>query len=178
MADKRAICSSCQLFTENLDITAILVSDDDTTSQFRTITVRPNDPSMGTVIGGGTFYLGATTTLAAIPNASYRFVQWQDANSENPRTITVTADAEYIAYFAGEIGIDDVSQMEPTVSAELNIIHVHGAAGLSVRIFDVTGRQLLFIPCVETNVCGFRVPATGVYLVQVGDSPAQRVVVR
>ena len=164
--------------TENLDITAIFVSDDDTTSQFFTITVRPNDPIMGTVTGGGVFLLGTTTTLAAIPNSGYRFVQWQDANSENPRNIMVTADAEYIAYFARETGVDEMPLVEPSVFVELNVIHVYGAAGLSVRIFDVTGRQILSVPMVETNTCDFRMPTTGVYLVQVGDAPARRVVVR
>ncbi len=55
---------------------------------------------MGTVSGGGSYAAGATATLTATPNTGYHFVQWQDGNTQNPRTITVTGDATYTAAFA------------------------------------------------------------------------------
>ena len=64
-----------------------------------TITVEANNPEWGTVTGGGTFADQATTVLTATPKAGYQFVKWQDGVKENPRTITVTADAAYTAYF-------------------------------------------------------------------------------
>ena len=54
---------------------------------------------MGSVTGGGVFYGGSQTTISATPNAGYRFVGWNDNNTDNPRTITVTGDATYIATF-------------------------------------------------------------------------------
>ena len=65
-----------------------------------TITATSADPAMGTVTGGGTYNGGATATLTATPNSGYHFVQWQDGNTHNPRTITVTGDATYTATFA------------------------------------------------------------------------------
>lgn len=65
-----------------------------------TITATSANSAMGTVIGGGTYNGGATATLTAIPNTGYHFVQWQDGNTQNPRTITVTGDATYTATFA------------------------------------------------------------------------------
>lgn len=65
-----------------------------------TITATSADPAMGTVIGGGTYNGGATATLTATPNTGYHFMQWQDGNTQNPRTITVTGDATYTATFA------------------------------------------------------------------------------
>ena len=65
-----------------------------------TITATSADPAMGTVTGGGTYNGGATATLTATPNMGYHFVQWQDGNTQNPRTITVTGDATYTAAFA------------------------------------------------------------------------------
>lgn len=70
-----------------------------------TITAEPNDATMGTVTGGGEFKKDATTTLTATPNAGYLFVQWQDGNTDNPRTVTVTANATYTATFAPEQGV-------------------------------------------------------------------------
>ncbi len=64
-----------------------------------TITVKSNNDAWGTVTGGGTFNDQVTTTLKATPNAGYQFVQWQDGTKENPRTITVTADETWTAYF-------------------------------------------------------------------------------
>ena len=65
-----------------------------------TITVNSNNDEWGTVTGAGTYADGATATLTATPKEGYLFVKWQDGNTENPRTITVTADATYTAEFA------------------------------------------------------------------------------
>ncbi|MBR6903840.1 MAG: hypothetical protein IKN32_03220, partial [Bacteroidales bacterium] len=64
-----------------------------------TITVESNPANAGTVTGGGTFADQATTVLTATPNAGYQFVKWQDGNTQNPRTITVTANETYTAFF-------------------------------------------------------------------------------
>lgn len=64
------------------------------------ITATSANPTMGSVTGGGTYAGGTTATLTATPNMGYHFVQWQDGNTQNPRTITVTGDATYTATFA------------------------------------------------------------------------------
>lgn len=64
-----------------------------------TITVNANDATMGTVTGGGIYDVNSTVTLTATANDGYEFVQWNDGNKENPRTITVTGDASYTATF-------------------------------------------------------------------------------
>ncbi|MBR3724305.1 MAG: leucine-rich repeat domain-containing protein [Bacteroidales bacterium] len=66
------------------------------------ITATSANPTMGTVSGGGRYATGATATLTATPNMGYHFVQWQDGNTQNPRTITVTGDATYTATFAAD----------------------------------------------------------------------------
>ena len=67
-----------------------------------TITATSADETMGTVTGGGTYEEGATATLTATANAGYHFVQWNDGNTDNPRTITVTEDATYTATFEAD----------------------------------------------------------------------------
>ncbi|MBO4655427.1 MAG: hypothetical protein J5644_07775 [Bacteroidales bacterium] len=64
-----------------------------------TITVNANDTTMGTVTGGGTYAANETVTLTATANEGYQFVKWQDGNTDNPRTITVTKDETYTATF-------------------------------------------------------------------------------
>jgi len=65
-----------------------------------TITVYPSSEEYGSVTGGGTYFLGQTVTIAAIPSEGYVFTSWNDDNRENPRTVTVYGDAIYIANFS------------------------------------------------------------------------------
>ena len=69
-----------------------------------TVTVNSNNDTWGTATGSGTYVSGATATLAAVPSANCFFVKWSDEVTENPRTITVTKDITYIAYFAENTG--------------------------------------------------------------------------
>jgi len=53
----------------------------------------------GTVTGGGTYASGAKVTLTATPATGYKFVEWNDHNTNAVRTITVTGNATYTATF-------------------------------------------------------------------------------
>ena len=76
------------------DTLSVTVSDD-----YYTITVLSADETMGTTSGSGTFGAGTVTTITANANNGYRFVQWNDGNTNAIRAITVNADATYTAYF-------------------------------------------------------------------------------
>ena len=67
------------------------------------ITTGANPPSGGTVTGGGAFHYGETCTLTATPASNYEFAGWQDGNTDNPRSFTVTGNATYTATF-NEVG--------------------------------------------------------------------------
>ena len=67
----------------------------------------------GQVIGGGEYQYGATIDLTAIPNEGYVFDQWSDGVTDNPRTITVTGDAEYTALFTSTEGFENIYTSEP-----------------------------------------------------------------
>ena len=89
-----------------LDIDDISITTTSAPTQY-TLTVTSANPSMGTVSGGGTYNSGATATLMATANNGYHFTRWQDNNTQNPRTVTVTANATYTAYFEADGGDDD-----------------------------------------------------------------------
>ena len=65
-----------------------------------TITALSADDMAGSVSGGGPYDYNETATLTAVPSAGYRFVQWQDGNTANPRSFSVTGNATYTATFA------------------------------------------------------------------------------
>lgn len=64
-----------------------------------TITVSSESTDMGTVTGGGTFEEGTTITIEATPAPCHEFAHWQDGNTQNPRSVIVTANATYTATF-------------------------------------------------------------------------------
>ncbi len=67
-----------------------------------TIIAVPANQNQGSVTGGGTYPEGAIVTLTATASDGFHFVSWDDSSTENPRTITVTADAMYIATFESD----------------------------------------------------------------------------
>lgn len=64
-----------------------------------TVLVNPDDETKGTALGGGTYTLGQTVSIAAYAKHGFRFAHWQDNETANPRVITVTGDASYTAFF-------------------------------------------------------------------------------
>jgi uncharacterized protein YjiK len=64
-----------------------------------TITVTANPTNGGTVTGGGTYNHGDQATLSATANTGYTFNGWSDGVTENPRTVDVTGNADYVANF-------------------------------------------------------------------------------
>ena len=85
--------------TQNATYTAFFAEVQPT---YYTITTNVSPTGAGTVSGGGTYPEGATATLTATANSGYTFSQWQDGSTTNPRTITVTQNATYTAFFAQE----------------------------------------------------------------------------
>ena len=138
-----------------------------------TITVMSNNDSWGTVSGGGTYNAGSMATLTPIPAAGYRFVSWQDGNTENPRVFTVTQDATFIATFESSVGIDGVETaavaIAPNPATEYAV--VNGVkAGSEVAVVDINGKMRLS-GIAQSGVLTLDVSGltAGVYFVRVSD---------
>ena len=65
-----------------------------------TITVSSSNDAWGTAYGSGTYLEGTEVEISAIPAQGYVFTNWNDGNTQNPRTITVNGNASYTAQFA------------------------------------------------------------------------------
>ena len=91
---------------DNLAFTLTLASDGNGTA-----VVKTPLPTGVTNNQNGSYAVDNNTELQleASPATDYHFVQWQDNNSNNPRTITVTENATYTATFAiDEYRIDSI----------------------------------------------------------------------
>ena len=58
-----------------------------------------SDTKWGEVSGSGYYMPGEEVTITATPNRGAYFVEWNDGNTDNPRTVTVTEDTTYTAVF-------------------------------------------------------------------------------
>ena len=227
------------------------------------ITVTANDFTLGGVTGGGTFTVGDTVTLTAIPYFGSRFIGWSNGSQENPLTFVATTSQNFVAAFGvGELphdtvyihdttyinnyihdtivrhvnhyihdttfvnnyiydtiylnryfhdtifinnyiydtiylnhyifdtvyihdtiyiqegeGIDNITLLNAKIYQRNGQIVVEGAEGYPVFLYDVVGRLLATRRETAQEVL-LDVPASGAYLVKIGDAPARRIVVR
>lgn len=65
-----------------------------------TITGNVASSGGGTVNGGGSYAVGSSVTLTAIPAEGYHFVSWNDGDTNAAKSIVVSGDATYTATFA------------------------------------------------------------------------------
>ncbi len=77
-----------------------------------TVTVTSNNDAFGTVTGGGTYEEGTNVTLTATANEGYKFINWNDGNTDNPRQVTVTSNLNYMANFGEADGLKVVFDQE------------------------------------------------------------------
>ncbi len=65
-----------------------------------TLTTLAAPIEAGTVAGGGVLFVGSNAVLSATPSNGWRFVWWNDGNTNNPRTVVVPAtNLTYTASF-------------------------------------------------------------------------------
>ena len=78
-----------------------------------TITVSANPAEAGTVEGAGEYVQGTSATLTATPAEGYDFTCWTSGNdtvsTDNPLTLTVSADTALVANFAKKTFTIDVN---------------------------------------------------------------------
>ena len=137
------------------------------------------DTSMGTVVVEvEPTCTDSTAVVRAEPFARYAFTRWHDGDTTNPRTVDVTVDSVLIAYFhyVGPNGIDDANSLQAAIVSYPGSIQISGAAGQPIKIYEISGRQCHTIDHAAATQ-RLAVDHAGVYLVQIGNQPARKVVV-
>ena len=87
--------------------TIILASDTTFTAEFAkntyTISTTSANPEWGITAGGKSALYLDKVEISATANYGYHFVKWNDNNTSNPRTVSVTEDKTYTATFAKNV---------------------------------------------------------------------------
>lgn len=127
--------------------------------------------------------VGETIHLEAVATNGGQFFMWGFSDMQD--SVVTSSAIDYtisensriiIAVFQG-VGIDDVDNSNATILSRNNNIIVRGAEQQTIRVFDLVGRMLVQ----RTNAAEeetIQMSHSGIYLVQVGNSAARRVVVR
>lgn len=142
------------------------------------VSVESCNIAYGNVSGGGDFEYGTPATLTATAYSGYRFVCWSNGDTHNPYTFAVLQDTSLTALFENESqeGIGDVEAVNAKVYSHSGQIVVEGAEGHAVTLYDINGR-LLATRQEEFAPLHFDVPASGTYMLRIGNLPARKVVV-
>jgi len=148
------------------------------TPQTYTITAVSSNTSMGEVIGGGTYAAGTTVQLRANARPGYEFVNWNDGNTDNPRNITVVADATYVANFQLQDGINDNGLTFVNVYSYGNQVVVCHAEGECIEIYDMLGKRVAYDALNSQETRQFTISTKGIYLVRVGNTYFKKVIIK
>ena len=148
-----------------------------------TITVTVNDATMGSA----TYTLdGNTVVLTATPNEGYEFTGWNDGNTENPRTVTVTSDTAFVAIFtaSGSSSLQEVNAREfamypnpakSFVTLEFETLQENAL----LQILDINGRKVRTLE-LKAGVEALRIDVSdlpkGVYTITIGNTTKKLIV--
>lgn len=165
----------------DIELSAIFVAEGE---EVYTVTVASADPEMGFVGGGGQALAGGRLTIRAQGYPGYRFLRWNDNNTDSVRTVTVTADRTYTAYFAQLVGIEDVEGYDQSGlrlypnPAHSSVTVTGLEPGRRIALVDLYGRTVADLRATSTELTiDVSALSPGTYFVRVEGLPAQKVVV-
>lgn len=112
-----------------------------TDSTTYSILVVSMDENLGRALGSSKgFRKGAQMTITAVvAYDGYKFVRWNDGNTENPRQITVTEDRVFVAIFDKSTDVEEIA-WEESISIVSGQILVDNEA--PAFVYDVQGRKV------------------------------------
>lgn len=146
-------------------------------TSYYNLEVRTDNPNHGIPVGNGQFPQNCNVEIGAIPIENWEFTRWNDGNVQNPRSINIQSNSIYTAIFQ-PTSVPSYSTPEPwQISTTSHAIIIEGATNLPIRLFDISGRCLHVISSADYQTF-LPVMATGVYLLQIGNNAAKKVVVQ
>ena len=140
-----------------------------------TLAVQSDNGALGVGVGSGAMPAGTVVEVCGLPLEGGRFTGWSDGVADNPRHVTLTGNLTLYAQFE-PLAVGTVAAEPWSTVVEGRRLTVRCDTGRRLRIYDATGRTLLSATT-RTEHTALLLPAAGVYLVQVADGAARRIVI-
>ena len=146
-----------------------------------TITLTVNDATMGSA----SYTLdGNTAVLTATANEGYEFTGWNDGNTENPRTVTVTSDTAFMAIFSPASSLQEVNAREfalyPNPAKSFVTLEFEALKeNTLLQILDINGRRVRTLDLkagIETLRIEIGKLPEGVYTIMLGNTAKKLIV--
>ena len=123
-------------------------------------------------------------TLTATANEGYEFTAWNDGNTENPRTITITSDTTFMAIFSPASSLQEVNAREFALypnpaKSFVNLEFEALKENTLLQILDINGRRVRTLELkagVETLRIDLGDLPKGVYTVMLGNAAKKLIV--
>ena len=138
--------------------------------------IGTNNARMGqVVISQNITCTNEVAIISAVPTEGHCFSQWNDGNTDNPRTIQVVSDTTFTAIFEICTDIEENAEEQLQIIANDGYIYIYGAIESNVRIYDIMGR--LIVNDKITDGKQYKMPQNGVYIVCVENNPTKKIIV-
>ncbi len=121
-----------------------------------TLTFGVNDTTMGNVSHTPFSCEQPSTTLFAVPKFGFRFVSWNDGNTDNPRHITLTQDTSLTAEFEYSDNILETDgklslQIYPNPAQDYIIIEQQQQDFIEITLYTAHGKKIKHISSTNTQ---------------------------
>ena len=143
---------------------------------FFTLNVLSDNTELGVGVGSAVLPAGTEVEVCALPLEAGRFVAWADGPTDNPRRVTLTGNTTLTALFE-RLTATEANSSPWSVTAAGRRLTVHCGVGENLKIYDVQGRCHLTMSTTADRTAVV-LPSAGVWLVQVGDGAARKMVVK
>ena len=117
--------------------------------------------------------------MTATPNEGYEFTGWNDGNTENPRTVTITSDTAFMAIFtaSGSSSLQEVNAREFVLypnpaKSFVNLEFEALQENILLQILDINGRRVRTLD-LKAGIEALRIDVSdlpkGVYTIMIGN---------
>lgn len=123
------------------------------------VSTSSNNITMGNVEGDSVYNVGDNATLTAVAICGYRFNHWSNGSTNNPLTLIPTSDTNVVAFF--EIALDTIYVPDTT----LETIVIYDTTIIPVTIYDT---NVVIVPVFDTME--FTIPIFDTVVLQIIDT--------